>query len=86
MDVLFSGQLPFAALVLGSAYALISLGLNLVYGTMRLLNIAHGDIIMIGAYVAFWLFTLADVSPLISMFIAAGLTAAIGAGVYYGLF
>ncbi len=86
MDVFFSGQLLFAALVLGSAYALIALGLNLVYGTMRLLNIAHGDIIMIGAYISFWLFTLADVSPLISMFIAAGLAALIGAGVYYGLF
>ncbi|MAF47441.1 MAG: branched-chain amino acid ABC transporter permease [Rhodospirillales bacterium] len=86
MDVFFSGQLLFAALVLGSAYALIALGLNLVYGTMRLLNIAHGDIIMIGAYVAYWLFTLADVSPLVSMFIAAALAAAIGAAVYYGLF
>ncbi len=86
MDLIFSGQLLFAALVLGAAYALIALGLNLVYGTMRLLNIAHGDIIMIGGYVAFWMFTLADISPLVAMIVAAALSAAIGAAVYYGLF
>ena len=48
------GQLLFAALVTGSVYALIALGLNLVYGTMRMLNVAHGDVVMLGAYAAFW--------------------------------
>jgi len=42
LETLLSGQLLFAALVTGSLYALIALGLNLVYGTMRLLNVAHG--------------------------------------------
>lgn len=86
MDLLFSGQILFAALVLGSEYSLIALGLNLVYGTMRLLNIAHGDIIMIGAYVAYWLFTWGSVSPLLSIFLAAVLTAGLGAVIFYGLF
>ncbi|MGC1441984.1 MAG: branched-chain amino acid ABC transporter permease, partial [Burkholderiaceae bacterium] len=67
MDILFSGQLLFAALVIGSLYALISLGLNLVYGTMRLLNIAHGDFVMVGAYAAFWFFTLSGVSTLVAL-------------------
>ena len=58
MDALLSGQLLVAALVTGALYALTALGLNLVYGTMRLLNVAHGDLVMIGAYVAFWAFTL----------------------------
>ena len=53
LDILLSPQLLVAALTTGVMYALISLGLNLVYGTMRLLNIAHGDLVMIGAYVAF---------------------------------
>ena len=49
MDILFSGQLFAAALITGALYALTALGLNLVYGTMRLLNVAHGDLVMIGA-------------------------------------
>ena len=37
-------------LVTGSIYALVALGLNLVYGTLRMLNVAHGDVVMLGAY------------------------------------
>jgi branched-chain amino acid transport system permease protein len=86
MQAILSWQLLFAALVTGSIYVLVALGLNLVYGTMRLLNVAHGDMVMIGAYVSYLLFTLVDLSPLLSMFIAAGLTAALGALAYAGLF
>jgi branched-chain amino acid transport system permease protein len=77
MQAIFSWQLLFAALVTGSIYVLVALGLNLVYGTMRLLNVAHGDMVMIGAYVSYWLFTLIGMSPLISM---------LGAIAYVGLF
>jgi branched-chain amino acid transport system permease protein len=86
MQAIFSWQLLFAALVTGSIYVLVALGLNLVYGTMRLLNVAHGDMVMIGAYVSYWLFTLIGMSPLISMFVAAAVTAALGAIAYVGLF
>lgn len=41
-------------LALGSIYALIALGYSMVYGIIRLINFAHGDIIMVGAYVAFF--------------------------------
>jgi branched-chain amino acid transport system permease protein len=86
VDLLLSGQLLAAALISGSLYALIALGLNLVYGTMRLLNIAHGDLVMIGAYVAFWCFALIGIGPLISGVAAVVLTAALGALIYHGLF
>jgi branched-chain amino acid transport system permease protein len=86
LELLLSGQLFFSALVTGSIYVLIGLGLNLVFGTMRLLNIAHGEMAMIGAYLAYWLFTLYGVSPLASMFLSAVLTAAFGAAVYKGIF
>ena len=86
MDLLFSGQLLFSALVIGAIYAMIGLGLNLVYGTMRLLNIAHGDLIMLGAYATFWLFTLAELSPIVSLAIAALGAAGLGAAAYFGLF
>ena len=76
------GQLLFAALVSGSLYALVALGLNLVYGTLRLLNVAHGDLVMIGGYVAFALASEAGLSPLVSLFAAPALSAALGWVVY----
>lgn len=86
MDFLLSGQLLFAALVLGSVYAVIALGLNLVYGTMRLLNIAHGEIVMVGAYAAFWGFSLLGLSPLAALPVVGVLTGAIGLVLYRTLF
>lgn len=75
-------QLLFAALVSGSLYALVALGLNLVYGSLRLLNIAHGDLVMIGAYVAFWSFTLLGVPPILSLFTTTLLCGGLGFAVY----
>jgi len=86
VSALFSGQLLFAALVVGAVYVLIALGLNLVFGTMRLLDAAHGDIVMLGAYTSFWMFTLLGISPLLSMFVAAGFSAGLGIAIYRGLF
>ncbi len=67
IDVVFSAQLALAAIAAGAIYALVATGLNLVYGTLRLLNIAHGDFVMIGAYLAFWVFTLFDFGPALSL-------------------
>lgn len=86
METILSGQLLFSALVIGSVYALTGLGLNLVYGTMRLLNIAHGDLAMLGAYLAFWLFNLGQVSPLLAAPLAVIGAAGLGALAYFGLF
>lgn len=86
METLLSGQLLFAALSTGALYALIGLGLNLVYGTMRLLNVAHGDIVMIGAYIAFWSFTLLGLSPVAGIFLAAFAGGLLGWIVYRLLF
>ena len=43
-----------SGLALGSVYALIALGYTMVYGIAKMLNFAHGDIIMVGGYVAFY--------------------------------
>ncbi len=86
MDVLLSGQLLIAALVTGSIYALVAVGLNLIYGTMRMLNVAHGDLAMIGAYVAFWMFTLFGLSPFLSLFLAMALSALLAAIFYQFIF
>lgn len=86
LDTLLSGQLLFAALVTGSLYALVALGLNLVYGTMRMLNVAHGDVVMLGAYAAFWAFTLLGVSPLLAAPVVAAAGALLGVALYRGVF
>lgn len=64
-------QLLLFGIVWGGLYALIALGLNVIFGVMKILNIAHGELLMLGAYLAFWLFTLWHISPLLSMPIAA---------------
>ena len=82
LEVLVSGQLLIAALSTGSIYALVAVGLNLIYGTMRMLNIAHGDLAMIGAYVAYWLFTVYGLSPFVSLPVSIVLSVAFAVVVY----
>ena len=48
--IMFISQL-FNGLKIGSVYALVALGYTMVYGIIRLINFAHGDFIMVGAYV-----------------------------------
>ena len=64
-------QLLVFGLVWGGLYALIASGLNIVFGMMKILNIAHGELLMLGAYISFWMFSLWHVSPLLSVPIAA---------------
>ena len=45
-----------AGVLFGLYFALVGVGMNLVFGVMRIVNLAHGDIIMLGAFSAFWLF------------------------------
>jgi branched-chain amino acid transport system permease protein len=85
MDQLVSTQLLISALVLASVYALVALGLNLIYGTMRLLNVAHGDLMMLGGYFSYWTFELVGLGPLWSMFGAVALTALLGAACYLSI-
>jgi branched-chain amino acid transport system permease protein len=81
-SMLLSGQLLAAVLLLASLYALVALGLNLVYGTMRLLNVAHGELVMLGGYVAYWGFARLGISPLFSALLAMLAAAALGALIY----
>ena len=82
MSVILSGQLLSAVLVLAALYSLVAIGLNLVYGTMRLLNVAHGELVMLGGYVAYWGFVKWGISPLLSAVAAMALGAALGTLVF----
>ncbi|OED37201.1 branched-chain amino acid ABC transporter permease [Chromatiales bacterium (ex Bugula neritina AB1)] len=65
MDILISG------LLLGGTYVLIAMGLNLQYGVARIMNLANGEMIVLGALASFWLFITATVSPLLTIFLIA---------------
>ncbi len=63
---------------LGSIYALIALGYTMVYGIIKLINFAHGDIYMVGAYVSFFAVTMANMSIVPALLISMVVTALLG--------
>ena len=75
-------QLLVSTVLLGGIYALIAVGLTLIFGIMRVVNFAHGEFLMLGMYLAFWSFTLWGLDPYFLLVIAVPLFFAIGLGVY----
>ena len=63
---------------LGSVYAIIALGYTMVYGIAKMLNFAHGDVIMIGAYTVLTLLTGAGVNPFLAVLIGMATCTALG--------
>lgn len=61
IDILVSG------LLLSGTYALVAMGLNLQYGVARIMNLANGEVLVLGALAAFWLYTTAQVSPMLTV-------------------
>lgn len=80
LDVVIGG------LLLGGIYALIAVGLSLQYGVARVLNVCHGEFIMLGAYGAWMLFTGLGISPLICLVICGPIGFVIGFGLHMTLF
>jgi len=72
-----------AGLLFGLYFSLVGLGLNLVFGVMRIVNLSHGDFLMLGAFSAFWLFELLGLNPLIAVPIAFAGFLLIGLPLYY---
>ena len=68
------------ALSLGSLYALIAIGYTMVYGILRLINFAHGDVFMLGGYFAFYAVTLFFMPWWAGFAVALGLTGILGIG------
>ncbi|HET7342222.1 MAG TPA: branched-chain amino acid ABC transporter permease [Methylomirabilota bacterium] len=60
-------QVLVNGLLLGGLYGIMALGMSLIWGVMNIVNVAHGALIMLGAYLAFWLFTLWGVDPFVSL-------------------
>ena len=63
---------------LGSVYAIIALGYTMVYGIAKMLNFAHGDVIMVGAYISFCAISYLNLPPLIAVILAMLVCTALG--------
>ena len=75
-------QLLASTVLLGGIYALIAVGLTLIFGIMRVVNFAHGEFLMLGMYLAFWTFTLWGLDPYVTLWVAVPLFFVIGLAVY----
>lgn len=75
-------QVIILGLCLGFVYALMATGLTLIFGVMRIVNLAHPIFILCGAYVAYWLFVLYGLDPILAIPIAAIVCGVLGAIVY----
>jgi branched-chain amino acid transport system permease protein len=75
-------ELIASGLITGGIYALVALGLNLQYGLMRILNIAHGEFLMVGAYLTWMVQTSFGVSPLWMVPVSFAVLMALGLAVH----
>jgi branched-chain amino acid transport system permease protein len=64
--------------LLGGVYGLATMGLSLIFGVLRIVNVGHGAFIMLGAFTAFWMFTLYSFPPIASIVVALVLGLALG--------
>lgn len=72
------GQVIISGLLAGALYAMVALGLGLIFGVMRVLNVAHGPILMLGAYVTYWLFSTVGLNPYLSLLVSMPLLFLLG--------
>ncbi len=86
LDVTALAQQLVLGVLLGGLYGLAAAGLSLVFGVLRVLNVAHGELIMLGGYGAFALVALVGLDPFVALLLIIPLAGALGALLYGGVF
>jgi branched-chain amino acid transport system permease protein len=71
-------QVVIVGLLTGGVYALLAAGLTLIFGVMRVINIAHGAFLVFSAYLSYWLFTTYGLDPFLSVIVTVPLLFIIG--------
>jgi len=79
-------QVVVNGILFGSMYGIAAIGLSLIFGTMRIVFIAQGAVIVLFAYFCFWLFSLLGIDPYLSLIPIILASLLLGAAFYYGLF
>src|SRR6201987_4644314 len=67
-------EVVIGGVILGGLYALVAMGFNLQYGVARIVNLAYGEFLMTAAFAAFFMFTLANISPLACLLLSVPIT------------
>jgi branched-chain amino acid transport system permease protein len=84
VDIFF--QLLINGILFGTMYGIAAIGLSLIFGTMRIIFIAQGTLIILAAYGSFWLFHLWGIDPYISILLVVPMSLILGVALYQGLF
>ena len=71
-------QAAVSGLLLGGVYGLVASGLSLIFGVLRIINFAHGAVMMLSMYATYWLFALGHVDPYLSIFLTGPVFFVIG--------
>ena len=79
-------DIALGGILMGGIYALIAVGLNLQYGVARVLNVSHGEFIMLGAFATFSLYVFFGINPLVSLAICGPIVFIIGFLIHRTLF
>jgi len=82
MDATLFLQLIINGMLVGLLYALVAIGLTLIWGVIEIINFAHGEFLVMAMYVGFWTFTLLGVSPVLSLPVAIVILGGLGWFVY----
>ena len=79
-------QLLINGVLFGTMYGIAAIGLSLIFGTMRIMFLAQGTVIIFFAYLCYWAFHLLGVDPYLSLVIVLPIGVLLGIGMYHGLF
>lgn len=81
MTTSFLLQTLINGVLIGGVYALVALGLNIIFGVMKIINFAHGSLMMLAMYATFWLFRDLAIDPYVSLMITVPVMFLVGASV-----
>jgi len=85
LDLYAALQAVINGVLTGALYALVGMGLALIFGVMRIVNFAHGAFMMLGMYATYVLFTHTGISPYLLFIVAGIMLFGVGYAIYYGL-
>jgi branched-chain amino acid transport system permease protein len=83
LGIMLTGNL-IQGLVLGGIYGMATMGLSLIFGVLRVVNVGHGAFIMVGAFITLWMFTALNLAPVIAIPAALIVGMALGFVFFYG--